>query len=158
MREERDSVEAIGRVLVSAAGGEQIPLEQLAEIRYVKGPQVIKSEDTFLTSYVLFDKEPGLSEVDVVSEARAFLSAKIESGELELPPAADARFFDPETEEELLVNAADVRAEYRDAVQEALKEWERSLRTQGVDYQIVHTDQPLSVALRGYLRKRERLG
>ena len=82
----------------------------------------------------------------------------LDPGERELPPAADARFFDPETEEELLVNAADVRAEYRDAVQDALKEWERSLRTQGVDYQVVHTDQPLSVALRGYLRKRERLG
>ncbi len=82
----------------------------------------------------------------------------LDPGERELPPAADARFFDPETDEELLVNAADVRVEYRDAVQAALKEWERSLRTQGVDYQIVHTDQPLSVALRGYLRKRERLG
>ena len=32
MREERDSVEALGRVLVSAPAGEQIPLEQLAEI------------------------------------------------------------------------------------------------------------------------------
>ena len=38
----------------------QIPLgEQLAEIRYVRGPQVIKSEDTFLTSYVLLDRQPG---------------------------------------------------------------------------------------------------
>ncbi len=82
----------------------------------------------------------------------------LDPGERELPPAADARFYDPETDEELLVNAADVRAEYRDAVQDALKEWERGLRSQGVDYQIVHTDQPLSVALRGYLRKRERLG
>jgi Cu(I)/Ag(I) efflux system membrane protein CusA/SilA len=92
MREERDSVEAIGRVLVSAAGGEQIPLEQLAEIRYVKGPQVIKAEDTFLTSYVLFDKRPELSEVDIVHEAGAFLSAKIESGELEVPAGVSYRF------------------------------------------------------------------
>ena len=92
MREERDSVEAIGRVLVSAPGGEQIPLEQLAEFRYVKGPQVIKAEDTFLTSYVLFDKKPELSEVDVVQRARAFLSAKIESGELEVPAGVSYRF------------------------------------------------------------------
>ena len=92
MREERDSVEALGRVLVSAAGGEQIPLEQLAEIRYEKGPQVIKSEDTFLTSYVLFDKEPDLSEVDVVQNARAFLSQKIESGELDVPAGVSYRF------------------------------------------------------------------
>lgn len=82
----------------------------------------------------------------------------VDPGERELPPAADARFYDPETQEELLVNAADVRSEYREAVTEALQEWERSLRTQGVDYQVVDTDQPLSMALRGYLRKRERLG
>ncbi|MBT8470285.1 MAG: efflux RND transporter permease subunit, partial [Deltaproteobacteria bacterium] len=92
MREERDSIEALGRVLVSAPGGEQIPLEQLAEIRYVKGPQVIKSEDTFLTSYVLFDKLPELSEVDVVEEARTVLSGKIASGELEVPEGVSYRF------------------------------------------------------------------
>jgi len=92
MREERDSIEALARVLVSASGGEQIPLEQLAEIRYVKGPQVIKSEDTFLTSYVLFDKLPALSEVDVVEDAREFLSSKIASGELEVPAGVSYRF------------------------------------------------------------------
>ncbi len=92
MREERDSIEALGRVLVSTPGGEQIPLEQLTEVRYVKGPQVIKSEDTFLTSYVLFDKLPELSEVDVVQDARAFLSAKIESGELQVPEGVSYRF------------------------------------------------------------------
>ncbi|HSM06296.1 MAG TPA: DUF58 domain-containing protein [Longimicrobiales bacterium] len=82
----------------------------------------------------------------------------LDPGERELPAAADARFWDPETREELLVNAADVRKEYRKAVKEALREWERSLKTQGVDYHIVDTDQPLSMALRAYLRKRERLG
>jgi Cu(I)/Ag(I) efflux system membrane protein CusA/SilA len=92
MREERDSIEALGRVVVSAPGGEQIPLEQLTEVRYVKGPQVIKSEDTFLTSYVLFDKLPELSEVDVVQNARAFLSAKVESGELDVPSGISYRF------------------------------------------------------------------
>jgi Cu(I)/Ag(I) efflux system membrane protein CusA/SilA len=92
MREERDSIEAVARVLVSAPGGEQIPLEQLAEIRYVKGPQVIKSEDTFLTSYVVFDKQPDLSEVDVVEDARAYLAEKIELGELVVPAGVSYRF------------------------------------------------------------------
>jgi uncharacterized protein (DUF58 family) len=82
----------------------------------------------------------------------------VDPGERELPPAADARFFDPETHEELLVNAADIRTEYREAVQEAIREWERSLKTQGVDYHVVDTDQPLTLAMRTYLRKRERLG
>ena len=56
------------------------------------------------------------------------------------------------------MSVADIRAEYRDAVSAALEEWERSLRPQGIDYEVVDTDQSLSLALRAYLSKRERLG
>jgi len=82
----------------------------------------------------------------------------VDPGERELPAASEARFYDPETQAELLVSVADMRSEYREAVSSALLEWERSLRPQGIDYQVVDTDQPLSTALRGYLRKREKLG
>jgi uncharacterized protein (DUF58 family) len=82
----------------------------------------------------------------------------IDPGERELPAASDARFFDPETGDELTVSVADIRSEYRKAVNAALTEWERSLKPQGIDYEVVDTDRPLSMALRAYLRKRERLG
>jgi len=82
----------------------------------------------------------------------------IDPGERELPAASEARFFDPETREEILVSVPDIRVEYRHAVAAALAEWERSLKPQGIDYQVVDTDRPLSVGLRAYLRKRERLG
>ena len=82
----------------------------------------------------------------------------LDPGERELPSAADVRFFDPETGKELLVSVADVRNEYREAVGQALQEWRRELKPQGIDYEIVDTDRPLGVALRAYLRKRERLG
>jgi uncharacterized protein (DUF58 family) len=82
----------------------------------------------------------------------------IDPGERELPAASEARFFDPETGQELTVSVADIRREYRDAVSAALSEWERSLRPQGIEYEVVDTDRPLSLALRSYLRKRERLG
>ena len=82
----------------------------------------------------------------------------MDPGERELPPASEARFFDPETMDELLVSVPDIRTEYRDAVAEALAEWEKALRPQGIDYVVADTDQPLSRALRAYLRKRERLG
>lgn len=82
----------------------------------------------------------------------------VDPGERELPATSEARFYDPETGEELLVNVADIRSEYRDAVTAALGEWERSLKPHGIEYQVVDTDQPLSLALRAYLRKRERLG
>src|SRR5690606_25954763 len=47
MREERDSIEALERVLIPTSSGAQIPLQQIARIEYVRGPQMIKSEDTF---------------------------------------------------------------------------------------------------------------
>jgi len=85
MREDRDSIEGIERTLVMASNGAQIPLSQLAHVEFVRGPQVVKTEDTFLTSYVIFDKKDGYAEVDAVEEAAAYLKSKIDSGELELP-------------------------------------------------------------------------
>ncbi|GMR12129.1 MAG: DUF58 domain-containing protein [Gemmatimonadota bacterium] len=82
----------------------------------------------------------------------------IDPGERELPHTGDTRFFDPETGDELSVSVADVRAAYREAVLDALGEWERSLKPYGIDYVVVDTDTPLSRALKAYLHKRERLG
>jgi uncharacterized protein (DUF58 family) len=82
----------------------------------------------------------------------------IDPGERELPAGRDVRFIDPETGEELDVTVSDIRGEYRTAVTGAIREWERRLRPEGIDYQVVDTNQPLSAALRAYLRKRERLG
>ncbi|UCE02353.1 MAG: efflux RND transporter permease subunit [Candidatus Latescibacterota bacterium] len=91
-RELRDQIETLGRILVPASSGAQIPLTQLAEIRYVRGPQVIKSEDTFLTGYVIFDKRPGWAEVDVVRECQAHLARSIDSGTLQLPGGVSFAF------------------------------------------------------------------
>ncbi len=82
----------------------------------------------------------------------------LDPGERELPARSEARFFDPETDQEIQVAVADVRTEYRDALSAALTEWERSTRPHGIDHVVLDTDQPLSRALRAYLRKRERLG
>ncbi|MFC7337514.1 efflux RND transporter permease subunit [Haloferula chungangensis] len=84
-RERRDDIESLGRILVTSKEGAQVPLEQLATFRYVRGPQVIKAEDTFLTGYVTFGAEPGFAEVDVVEAAEAFLREKEQSGELRRP-------------------------------------------------------------------------
>ena len=84
-RELRDQIETLGRILVPAADGTQIPLIELAKIRYIRGPQVIKSEDTALVGYVIFDKKEGFAEVDVVETCQRFLKAKRDSGEFVLP-------------------------------------------------------------------------
>ncbi|MHC5082585.1 MAG: efflux RND transporter permease subunit [Planctomycetota bacterium] len=91
-RELRDQIETIEKVLISAAGGTQIPLIEVAEIRYVRGPQVIKSEDTFLVGYVLFDMKPGNAEVDVVQQCQAYLKDKIDNGQFVLPPGVSYVF------------------------------------------------------------------
>ena len=77
-REDRDTLEALQNVLIDTKEGAKVPLSQLAEIRYVRGPQMIKAEDTFLTGYVTFGSDPGFAEVDVVQAASDYL-AKMES-------------------------------------------------------------------------------
>ncbi len=91
-RELRDSPESIGRIIVPSSEGVQVPLSQLAEIRYTPGPEEIKSEDTFLVSYVLFDKLPGYAEVDVVESAKNLLEAKRKNGELQFQPGTHTKF------------------------------------------------------------------
>lgn len=91
-RELRDELETLGDILVPAPGGTQVPLRELADIVYRRGPQMIKSEDTFLVSYVLFDKRPGYAEVQVVNDARAYLQQKIDQGDLIVPPGVSYEF------------------------------------------------------------------
>ncbi len=92
LREERDTPELLGRVLVAGKSGEQIPLSQVAKIEYVRGPQMIRSEDTFLNSYVTFDPAEGIGEVESVKAADAAIRAAIADGTLEVPPGVSYRF------------------------------------------------------------------
>lgn len=93
-RELRDRPEAIGEVLVPTARGVPIPLAQIAEIHFTRGPMVIKSVDTFLVGYVLFDRAPdaALSEVELVRRASAHLDARVRSGDLTLPEGTSYAF------------------------------------------------------------------
>lgn len=54
-RDLRSSPEAIGRVLVATPAGAQVPLVQLADIRFADGPPMIKSENAMLNSIVYVD-------------------------------------------------------------------------------------------------------
>ena len=91
-RELRDAPDTLGDILVPTPSGAQVPLRELADVEYRRGPQMIKSEDTFLVAYVLFDKLPGYAEVTVVDDARAFLDAAIASGELQVPAGVSFEF------------------------------------------------------------------
>ncbi len=91
-RELRDTIESLSGILVATPTGAQVPLGQLAELRYKPGPQNIKSEDTFLVSYVLFDKRPEVAEVDAVEACKDRLDQAIASGELVLPHGVSYEF------------------------------------------------------------------
>ena len=91
-REYRDTPGDLEKVLIPTPSGVQVPLGELAEITYKRGPQMIKSENTFLVGYVIFDKKSGYAEVDVVENAREILDRKIASGELVLPAGVNYVF------------------------------------------------------------------
>ncbi len=91
-RELRGNPEDIKGIYIPVEKGSPIPLSELATIRYEQGPQVIKSEDTFLVGYVLFDKLDGFAEVDVVENAQALFQQKIDSGELTVPKGISYKF------------------------------------------------------------------
>jgi copper/silver efflux system protein len=56
MRDFRSDFAALGRVLIPASGGQrQISLAQLAEIKTVSGPSMLRDEDGLVTGYVYVD-------------------------------------------------------------------------------------------------------
>ncbi len=92
MRELRNEIASLEKILVPTKDGSSIPLSQVADIDYVRGPQVIKSEDTFLTAYVLFDLKPGEAEVNVVEDCQRYLDEQMASGAFILPPGVSYTF------------------------------------------------------------------
>jgi len=91
-RELRENPDDLNQIYIPVEKGSPVPLSELATIRYEQGPQVIKSEDTFLVGYVLFDKLDGFAEVDVVEAAQTLFEQKIDSGELRVPKGISYKF------------------------------------------------------------------
>jgi Cu(I)/Ag(I) efflux system membrane protein CusA/SilA len=91
-RELRDNPEDLKRILIPSMSGVQIPLGEIADIDYTRGAQMIRSENTFLVGYVIFDKVEAKAEVDVVEEAAKILKDKIAEGTLKLPAGVTYKF------------------------------------------------------------------
>jgi len=75
-RELRSDLDAIGRILVATPTGAQVPLAQLAHIRFAGGPPMIKSENALLNSIVYVD----VRDRDIgsyVAEARSLLDRQL---------------------------------------------------------------------------------
>ncbi len=91
-REFRDNPDDLKKILIPTPAGVQVPLGELAEIQYVRGPQMIRSEDSFLTSYVIFDKKEGFAETDVVEEAQARVKEVLQSSEYAIADGVTYKF------------------------------------------------------------------
>jgi copper/silver efflux system protein len=115
-RELRADPEQIGQVLLTAGGGmaaapaggagmggasarlvssvrpTQVPLSEVTRIEYVRGPEMIRSENTFPVSYVTFGGRPGMAEVDVVEQVQAYLSEQAVAGRFSLPAGVSYTF------------------------------------------------------------------
>ncbi len=91
-RELRDNPEDLKKILIPAMNGVQVPLGEIAQIDYARGAQMIRSENTFLVGYVIFDKTIGKAEVDVINEASSIITREIESGMISLPDGVTYKF------------------------------------------------------------------
>ena len=80
LREYRDNVDALERILVPTPSGAQIPIGQLTDIRKVMGPAMINSENGLLRAYVLMNIR-GRDPVGFVREA-----SRVVAQHVALPP------------------------------------------------------------------------
>src|SRR3984893_10851708 len=77
LRDFRSDLESLGRVLISTSGDKQIPLSELATIRTLNGPAMIRNENGLLTGYVFIDvagRPPG----DYVADAKRELQKQLQ--------------------------------------------------------------------------------
>ncbi|HEY6374573.1 MAG TPA: CusA/CzcA family heavy metal efflux RND transporter [Edaphobacter sp.] len=76
-RDSRDNLDALRQVLVgSSGGGDPVPLGQLASVRIVPGPAMVRDENAMLTGYVYLDLD-GRDPQDYVREAEGVLAQKL---------------------------------------------------------------------------------
>ena len=79
-RELRDNLPALQRVLVPTMSGAQVPLQELADIRLVTGPSMIRDENGMRAGYVYVDTgDPDIG--GYVTRAKALVAQQ-----LQLPP------------------------------------------------------------------------
>ncbi|MBI3467352.1 MAG: efflux RND transporter permease subunit, partial [Planctomycetes bacterium] len=75
LRELRDNFQDLERILVPTSTGAHIPIKQVARIRYLVGPQELKSENGLLVGYFTMNTRDR-DEVSVVEEAERLLQAE----------------------------------------------------------------------------------
>ncbi|MFK7748497.1 MAG: efflux RND transporter permease subunit [Kordia sp.] len=91
-RELRANPNDLENIYIPLPNGSEILLKEVVTIKYEKGPQMIKSEDTFLVSYVLFNKQSDIAEVTLVEKLQKLLKERIDNGSLIVPKGVNYEF------------------------------------------------------------------
>ncbi|WP_420572919.1 efflux RND transporter permease subunit [Kordia sp.] len=91
-RELRANPNDLENIYIPLPNGAEILLKEVVAINYEKGPQMIKSEDTFLVSYVLFNKQADIAEVTLVEQLQTIIQKHIDNGSLTVPKGVSYEF------------------------------------------------------------------
>ena len=75
-RELREDLDRLGRVLVPVGMGAQVPIAQLADVKLLQGPSMIRDENGFLAGYVYVDIA-GRDVGGYVEEAKKVVASKV---------------------------------------------------------------------------------
>ncbi|OGU54586.1 MAG: cation transporter [Ignavibacteria bacterium RBG_13_36_8] len=78
MRDYRENIEALKRVLVPISSGGNVPLEQLGRIEIKKGPPMIKSENARPNTWVYIDLTADTDIGSYIKEAKQVIDKKIQ--------------------------------------------------------------------------------
>jgi copper/silver efflux system protein len=82
LRDYRSDLDRLNRTLVMAPGGTQIPIAQIADVKLVSGPSMIRDENGRLSGYVYVDLDTTKRDIgSYVADAK-----KIVSQQVQLPP------------------------------------------------------------------------
>lgn len=84
LREFREDIPELEKILVPTSTGAQVPLSQVVTIKSVLGPQEIKGERGLLVGYVTLNTRDR-DEVSVVEDAERLLQTALKDGRLTLP-------------------------------------------------------------------------
>jgi Cu(I)/Ag(I) efflux system membrane protein CusA/SilA len=77
-RDYRESVASLNRVLVPLPGGGTVPMEEIADLKLVQGPGMIRDEDGMLVGYVLVDFDTSRTDVGTyVDHAKAAIGREL---------------------------------------------------------------------------------
>ena len=76
-RDYRQNLNELERLLVATPGGQQVPISEVAELRFRTGAPMIRNENGQLVGLVFVDVQPGIGVADYVQDAKAVVADRV---------------------------------------------------------------------------------